>query len=395
MNEGEKADNAASSLGAKEIARSKGEDPAERFPCIIASPRHFHLFVRNKDDAWSPTIEELNRGSYDPTKLKRISFYLNVGIRGGSPMGFAFDGSMLAPRNPHIRNADDAIDEFNRVIGALVLGGLHLDHVTPKELAFGSLLTTGYFRYEMPHGVLPRLHQAWSEASAGGYLNIDLLDPLRITRDEVERAWARGRPVLDAAHNLDPSAMIMAFSYHYQTEYRNSLIYSWLAIEQLIEQIWDDYFVKRVKIDFSERLGTLNRIARNISGKIEFLVEANIIEKKLYAHLSSARSARNDFIHAGKKPEQKDSFNSLNVLISLLGIIALQRDIDYKPAVLRKISKGRRGGRGLGVSRAETIDWGKVRLWRAIKPIPGEAHWVGDYEDFYDIRLQRVEPDNY
>lgn len=305
MNESEKADKAASSLGTEGIARSKGEDPAERFPCIIASPRPFHLFVRNKDDAWNPTVEELNRGSYDPTKLERISFYLNVGIRGGSPMGFAFDGSMLAPRNPHIRNADDAIDEFNRVVGALVLGGLHLDHVTPKDLAFGSLLATGYFRYEMPHGVLPRLHQAWGEASAGGHLNIDLLDPARITRDEVEGAWARGRPILDAAYNMDPSAMIMAFSYHYQTEYRNSLIYSWLTIEQLIEQIWEDYFLKRLKNDFSERLGALGNTARNIAGKIEFLVEASFIDKKLYSHLSSARSARNDFIHAGKSQNRE------------------------------------------------------------------------------------------
>lgn len=367
----------------------------DRFPCIIASPRFFHLFIRDSEDTWEPTLEELNRGTYNPVKLKRVSFYLNVGLRGGSPMAFGFDGSMLVPRNPHIRNADDAIDEFNRVVGALVLGGLHLDHVTPKELAFGSLLSTGYFRYELPHGVIPKLHQAFGEASAGGYLNIELFEPLKITRSEVEAAWARGFPILEAAHKMDPSALIMAFSYHYQTEYRNSLAYSWIIVEQLIEQIWDQIFISEVNVNFSQRIGALANIGRNISGKIEILTERKLIDKKLYSYLSRSRSARNDLVHAGKKPTQGDSFASLNAIITLLGIVAKQNNLKYEPIVLRKITKGRKGGRELGVARAGAINWKNVRFWREIKPIPGDANWTGEYDDFYDIKLQRVQSSDY
>lgn len=83
------------------------EEEADRFPCVLAAPRHFHLFVQDPDDG-SLTLEQVNAGTYDPLKLKRISFYLDVGLPHGNPMGFGFDGSMIITRNPHLRSAGDA-----------------------------------------------------------------------------------------------------------------------------------------------------------------------------------------------------------------------------------------------------------------------------------------------
>lgn len=208
---------------------------ADRFPCVLAAPRHFHLFVQDPDDDWSPTLEQVNAGTYDPLKLKRVSFYLDVGLPHGNPMGFGFDGSMIIPRNPHLRSADDAVDEFNRVVAALLIGGLRLHQVVSENLAFGSLYATGYYRYEHPHGILPTLHQAWGEAAAGGYLSIDLLHPPRVSKADTVAALDAGRPVLAAAYRIDPATLVMAFSHHVATEYRNSLVYSWLIVEQLVK----------------------------------------------------------------------------------------------------------------------------------------------------------------
>lgn len=377
----------ASDLGGDAAA----EKDSDRFPCVLAAPRNFHLFVQDHEDAWSPTLDEINAGTYDPLKLKRVSFYLDVGLPHGNPMAFAFDGSMIIPRNPHLRSADDAIDEFNRVVGAMVLGGLRLHQVASSHLAFGSLYATGYFRYEQPHGLVPTLHQAWGEACAGGYLSIDLLDPVRITKADVEAAFASGRPVLEAAHRMDPSTLVMALSYHVATEYRNSLVYSWLIVEQLIGQIWDEVFIPQRTANFQERIGQLQTSARTAAVRIEFLAEAGLIGRKLYRYLQRARNARNELIHKGAKPTQGDSYFSLVALAQLLELVCTEGGGQFQAKSILE-GLGRQGGRQprQGVMRAEEADWSKVGYWRPVKPIPGERHWTGEYEKRPGIELVRT-----
>ena len=367
-----------------------GEE-ADRFPCVIAAPRDFHLFVQDADDDWSPTLEQINAGTYDPLKLKRMSFYLDVGLPHGNPMGFGFDGSMIIPRNPHLRSADDAVDEFNRVVAALEIGGLRLHQVGSSDLAFGSLYATGYFRYEQPHGILPTLHQAWGEAAAGGYLNIDLLHPPRISRADTVAALDVGRPVLSAAHRIDPATLVVAFSHHAATEYRNSLVYSWLIVEQLISQIWDDVFLSSRMARFQERVGQLNASARSVAVRVEFLTEAGLINRKLYRYLQRARNARNNLIHKGAKPNQGDSYFSLVALARLLELICADRSVPFDATALLKglgRSVGRR--RREGVMRTEEANWPEVGYWREVKPIPGEKRWSGSYDKRPGIEVVRT-----
>jgi hypothetical protein len=366
-------------------------DEAAKFPCILAAPRHFHLFVQDDTDSWQPTLSEINLGTYDPLKLKRVSFYLNVDLPHGNPMGFGFDGSMIIPRNPHLRSADDAVDEFNRVVAALLIGGLRLHRVGADHLAFGSLLATGYYRYEIPHGILPALHQAWGEAGAGGHLNIELLHPSRITKADVQTAFEKGRPVLQAAERMDPATLIVAFSYHVATEYRNSLIYSWLIVEQLVSQLWDEVFLAKRIAQFREREGQLRASAKSVAVKIEFLAETGLVGRKLYRYLQRARNARNQMIHTGAKPNQGDSYFSLVGLTQLLELICAERGTTFPvKSLLEGLGRVCRGRIAQGVMRAENADWSRVGYWRKIKPIPGEKLWSGDYEQRPGIQLERV-----
>ncbi|WP_156363648.1 hypothetical protein [Sphingomonas sp. Leaf357] len=367
------------------------EQEADRFPCVLAAPRHFHLFVQDPDDDWSPTLEQVNAGTYDPLKLKRISFYLDVGLPHGNPMGFGFDGSMIIPRNPHLRSADDAVDEFNRVVAALLIGGLRLHQVVSGDLAFGSLYATGYYRYEHPHGILPTLHQAWGEAAAGGYLSIDLLHPSRISKADTVAALDAGRPVLAAAHRIDPATLVMAFSHHVATEYRNSLIYSWLIVEQLVSQIWDDVFLSQRMARFQERVGQLQASARSAAVRVEFLTEAGLVDRKLYRYLQRARNARNDLIHKGAKPSQGDSYFSLVALARLLELICANGSVPFDVrAFLQGLGKRSERPRREGVMRAEEADWSEVAYWREVKPIPGEKQWSGSHEQRAGIGVVRT-----
>lgn len=314
-------------MAKSKIAGESGLAPEiERFDVVLAAPRSFHLFVQDEQDEWAVSIEQVNKGTYDPLKLKRISFYLDVGLPHGNPMAFGFDGSMIVPRNPHLRSADDAIDEFNRVVAALLIGGLAFPQVKSDHLAFGSLLSTGYYRYEIAHGVLLTLHQAWGEGSAGTYMNIELYEPKRISKSDVVSAFNLGRPVLESIYSVDPSTLVMAFSFHSATEYRNSLLYSWLIIEQIIVQIWNDDFIKNIKSKWNERIGQLKSISKNISVRIEFLSEMGLIDRKLYRYLQRARNARNDLIHKGLKPNEGDSYFSLFAVARLIETICSKKE---------------------------------------------------------------------
>ncbi|MCC6924670.1 hypothetical protein [Novosphingobium sp.] len=272
------------------------------------------------------------------------------------------------------------------------VSGLRLMQVGSRDLAFGSLYATGYYRYEHPHGILPTLHQAWGEAAAGGYFNIDLLHPPRISECDTVAAFNKGRPVLAAAHRIDPATLVMAFSYHLATEFRNSLVYSWLIVEQLIGQIWDELFLSQRMSKFQERIGQLQASARSAAVRIEFLTEAGFVDRKLYRYLQRARSARNDLIHKGSKPSQGDSYFSLVALALLLELICIKRSVHFDAkALLKGFSKGGRQPKLKGVIRAEEANWSAVTHWRAVKPIPGEKQWSVSYEMRPGLELVRTD----
>ncbi len=117
------------------------------FPVLISAPSPTQFFVRDTDDDFDIDIKMINEGAYSPLKLHRVSFFLDVDLEGGSPMGFGFDGSMIIPRTPSVSNPDLAIDCFNRVKAAMMLGGLAFDATTQSMIGFGELKQTGYFRY--------------------------------------------------------------------------------------------------------------------------------------------------------------------------------------------------------------------------------------------------------
>lgn len=365
--------------------------PAVQFPVIIAAPAYTRIYARDRDDTWAPTIEQTNAGTYDALRLKRISFYLGTASIHGSPMGFGFDGSLIIPRDQDISNADDAVDAFNKIVASLLIGGIPVEQVSASDLAFGVLGATGYYRYHQPHGPSGLLRQALGEGAAGGMLAIDLINPPVFQRIEIEKAFEQGQPVLAILPSLRPEFLLMSFSYYRNAEYRNSLIYGWLVVEQLIDNVWDALFLGNMKPSLKQaREINLRHVARNVSGKIEFLIQAELLERPVYQHLQRARRARNDLIHSGKAPSRNDVYFCLRSVTHLIAAICRARSISFEPSALMKtIAKSRlQSPRINGVTSKP--DWSTVGFWRAIKPIPGEVHFSGDYEQITEICLSPV-----
>lgn len=349
------------------------------------------IYARDEGDTWAPTIEQTNTGTYDALKLKRISFYLGTSSIHGSPMGFGFDGSLIIPRDQEISSADDAMDAFNKVVASLLIGGIPVEQVGASDLAFGVLGSTGYYSYHQPHGPSSHLRQAFGEGAAGGMLAIELINPPVFQRAEVERAFENGQPVLEALPSLRPEFLLMSFNYYRNAEYRNALIYGWLVVEQIIDIIWNVLFLEAMPEGMRQaREGSLKNIARNVSGKIEFLVQAELLERPMYLHLQKARKARNDLIHAGKAPGRAEVYFCLRTVAHLIAAVCNAREIPFEPSnLLKTIGKSKhRSYQRSGVT--SNPDWSQVSFWRTIRPIPGEVHFSGDYDQIREICLAPV-----
>jgi hypothetical protein len=363
-----------------------------QFPVIIAAPARTRIFARDEADIWKPTIAQINAGTYDALRLKRISFYLGTASIHGSPMGFGFDGSLIVPRDQEIGSADDAIDAFNKVVASLLIGGIPVDQISPSDLAFGVLSTTGYYRYREPHGPAGRLRQAFGEGAAGAMLAIDLLDPPVFQRVEVESAFSRGEPVLAALPTLNPEFLLMSFSYYRHAEYRNSLIYGWLAVEQIVDLVWNSLFLDKMAPPMRQaREGNLKGVARNVSGKVEFLVQSGLLERTVYIHLQKARKARNDLIHAGKSPVRNDVYFCLRSIVRLIVVVCRAQTIPFEPSnLLKTIAKSFSQREADHSAVTSNPDWSRPGFWRPIRPIPGEVHFSGEYEQISEICLAPV-----
>lgn len=359
------------------------------WPVVLAAPRSVGLICRDDSDEWRMEPGELASKSYNALKLKRLSFFLDVGLPHGNPMGFAFDGSLLIARNPHIRSSDDAADEFNAVLAALHLGGLPQEQVSSKDLSFGELQPTGYFRYRDAHDLAGRVQIALGEGEIGSYLGIDLRDPPKTLRADIEAAYASGKPVLTAIAPVSAAALLSAFSHYRRGELRNSMIYGWLVVEQIISLLWDQDFLGNPDvIGYEERRGGLNSVARQVAGKIELLAQAGLLGKTLYLDLSSARKARNQLIHRGTKPTHVDCRACLSAIADLIALKCSRLSVPFDPDPLKIDDRASSEGRPAGVVRSEDVDWTKVGMFRIMAPIPGEAAWRGDYESFSDITLR-------
>lgn len=371
---------------------SSASDDPELFPVVLAAPKRVRLIKRDDTDVWAPSIEDINRGTYDALKLKRVSFYLDVGLPYGNAMGFGFDGTLIVPRNPHLRCVDDGLDEFNRVIATCLLGGLPGDQVTPDQLAFGVLSSRGYFRYEHPHGAVSRLHQAFGQGAAGSYLSIDLMSPPWTTRGEIEAAFRAGKPVIDNLPNLNAASLVMAVSYFRSGEHRNSLIYGWTLIEQLIDDLFHDAFgTASEALLFEERAKGVRSLGRTTAAKIELLAQALVLDRRLYVQLAQVRSSRNDFIHESRRPTSSAASACIKVLSRLIQVTCDRRGVSFDGKRLSGAVQ-HRPLQGPYIARAGDVDWPDVGWWHPVSPIPGEDRWEGEYEDIRDIQIERREP---
>ena len=256
-------------------------------PILIANFKPFRLVSRDESDLWEPSLEQINNSTYDYVKLHRASKFFNAHLPKPMPACFGFDGSLIFPFIEEFRNDDLVVEEVNRILASIFLGGIYVESISPLDISRGNMNVTGYYRHSSTHTSNSDFHRAIGECDAGSLASIKLLDPEVITAEKLISAYDIGHQVLEKLPTLSPSLFIGAFTYFKNHQLREALAHAWIGIEQILGFIWKATIVQDAKaINIPKRRKFIESQQWNSAHKIEMLYQQALIDEVLYSSLS-------------------------------------------------------------------------------------------------------------
>lgn len=363
-------------------------------PILIANFKPFRLISRDKSDTWEPLLEEINSSTYNYVKLHRASKFFDAHLPQPMPACFGFDGSLILPFIDEFRNDDLVVEEVNRILASVFLGGIYVESISPLDVSRGSMNVTGYYRHHSTHSSISDFHHAIGECDAGSLASIRLLDPEILEADKIISAYSYGNRVLAKLPTLSPSLFIGSFTYYKKYQLREALAHAWIGVEQILEFIWKETVVEDAKsVNIPKRLQFIESQQWNSAHKIEMLYQQRSIEEELYSSLSKARFARNAFIHKGLTPSYEDVYSALISLIILVEVASKINNVDFSRSILEKYlpEKSKRCIPQTFLPKKGKKEILSPKYWREIKVIPGDKNWDGYYESYPDITLSPID----
>lgn len=346
-------------------------------------------------EEWSPSIDEINSGSYDATKLFRSTLNVDVGI---APLSLIvlFDGTLVLPACADIpKKLARAI--FNKHLANLLLGGMLVEEVAPDDVTQGSLNFWGYHRHHVPKGHYTKLSQLLRMARGGPDESIMLYQPRKIAKGSYLQAHEAGLSLSSKLPANLPTVLLPACTSYTNETWERSLILSWTSIELVIEKIWKD------KVMDGPGLSGISRKRRkdflsdtrtwNSSTRIELLWQVGHISDAMYALADKARAARNAFMHSADDCSPEAARSGVEACLNLIESVSVEAGLVFDAANLME----RLDGATTHFRKPVTDHKGRLleepQLWRYPDPAPGFKDW-GDrpFEKIPEIQLQRLEP---
>jgi len=122
------------------------------------------------------------------------------------------------------------------------------------------------------------------------------------------------------------------------------------------------------------------------------MYQQGFIKEELYSSLSKARSARNDFIHKGVTPSYEETHSALMSLIILVEVVSKINEVDFNRSNLQQHLPDKSKFCIPQTFMPKKISDKAIdaKYWRAIKVIPGDEGFDGDYESYPDITLSPI-----
>lgn len=221
----------------------------EHVPVITGNYLPFRLVVRDEEDIWSPTIDEINRRTYDYVKLNRASTFIDIGIAPFS-LVICFDGTFALPAIKEFRDPDKALLEFNKVLCQLFVGGVYCEAMSPEDICFGMMTHTAYCKITAAsRGSVSNFHKAIRSKHAGELDVIRLFKPETNKISSIQSAIELGRNRLNDIGSVSPETFLYGATFFSRNQWSESLIHLWTTIEQIAEIIWKEQITTVSNVD--------------------------------------------------------------------------------------------------------------------------------------------------
>jgi len=364
----------------------------EHVPVITANFAPFRLVLR-EEDVWNPSIEQINRRTYDYVKLHRMSLFIDIGILPLS-LGLRFDGTLVLPATNELANPESALSHFNRFLCDMLLGGVYCEAVSPVDVRLGSLSHSAYCKtIGGNRGRESGFHDAICTTAAGSLDAVQLLKPEIIHVDEVRKASDLGRLRFTHLSPLVPETLLHGTTFFARNQWADSLVHLWTSTEQIVEGIWLERLLDGPEvagITAGRRRAFLSDSRTwTVATRLEVLSRMSLLPDDTYALLDVARQGRNKFAHTGAIPSSEVAEAALTGLLQLVSL----RTTAFKDTTsLRDVTELVKDRSRLFASwdrQGKPVEG--VTHWMEIPPIPGDQHW-GDrpFEIIEELQLKKL-----
>lgn len=347
------------------------------------------------EEVWNPTIEEINDGLYDATKLFRSSLNVDVGI---APLSLIvlFDGTLVLPVCSEIPK-NRALALFNRHLTNLLLGGMVVEEVAPDDVSMGSLNFWGYHRHHVPVGRYTKLSQSLRMFRGGPDEVIMLYRPKAISKGQYLATNASGLAMSSNLPSNLSTVLLPAYTAYSNENWERSLILAWTSIELMIEQLW------RTKVLAGPEISGIARKRRkdflsdtrtwSSSTRIELLWQKGNISDAVYALLDRARAARNSFIHSADECSPEAAKSAVQASLNLIRVIADDARMTFDADRLMSLLDESTHHFRKPIADASGRLLVEPQYWRYPDPAPGFEDWgERPFEKIPEIQLQPLEP---
>lgn len=351
------------------------------FPIIIAYSRPSRMVVLNEKDKWKVTLEQINNREYDYVKLHRLTTSFDIGIGLPFCLHVGFNGAFVLPDLPKFRPIENVLEQYNKFIGKLLLGGIYYEAIIPSELDHGVLNNTGYFRgHGVPDRSLAQIQATIQSKIASPIHSIDLLDPEFLEANELHQAYKKGNGIANQIKNLSPELVLKGTSAFVERAWAEALSNLWMGVEQVIAFLWKEHLISKVDkgdVPISGRREFLKDTRTwTTSTMLELLFHKGVVNGAIYALLNKARKARNALVHRGMTPKREDAEAALDGLFRLIAKICYGSEKYFEEMVNRYKTMDPITKREANYERGPISVKEAGGIWLGPLPsIPGDGSW--------------------
>ena len=348
----------------------ENELKARRTPCLVTFLHPFRIVDGPDSPEWQVSLDEINAANWDYVALHEIVGGIGVGPESPYHMIVCRDGGLALPLIPELQTDQAAVENYNRILAAILLGGIYCEAVTSDGLDFGSILDWKYVRVlSCALATSNRLHFLLRGQHASAVEAIALEEPRKSTIRELTTAVDKGRLVLDNVPSVDGEFLLKGVTAYARRDWGAALANLWIVVERLTSHLWSENIVDPAR-DTQVVRGRIDNLRDKrtwtISARHEMLFQLKLLNADLYAALTKTRKSRNLLSHHGKHPDERDASAALFSVRKLLGILLPNLNIPFADLDLsdHAISNPFRANEDRSL---------RAKYWMEIKKLPGEA----------------------